>query len=257
MVRREPERFFDGDSLDPDEPVEISLVRVVERGRECFVLEHRIAYLDRAQTEPFVVPSDLATFRTDLASVPSFFAWLVPKSGVHLPAALVHDALVDPGTYDGPAIERLEADRVFRDAMGDLGTRFVRRWLMWTAVTLATVREGVGPHPALRRLAVFGTLAVIVVLGALATLDLLDLWDVLPWMGDADVARELLGGAAGAVVVPLVLAAAWGRLYVAGVIAGLALALLIHVTAVIVLLTACYELAERLLGWIDRDARDV
>lgn len=208
-MRREPGRFFDGDSLNPDEPVDVVLLRAVERGRECFALRHRVAYLDRAQTEPFVVPRDIATFRTDLASVPSFFTWLVPKSGAHLPAALVHDALVDPGTYDGPEVERVEADRVFRDAMGDLGTRFVRRWLMWTAVTLATVRTGIEPHVRWRRVGVFGSLLVIVVLGVVATLDLFDVWDVLPWMGDASVAAELVGGAIAAVAIPPVLALAW------------------------------------------------
>ena len=69
----------------------------------------------------------------------------MPKTGAHLPAALVHDALVAGGgepSYDsteGHTIDRVEADRVFRDAMADTGTGVVRRWIVWTAVTAATI----------------------------------------------------------------------------------------------------------------------
>ena len=42
-------------------------------------------YRDPAYAEPFIVPKDVATFRTDLASIPWFFAWLVPGLGTHLP----------------------------------------------------------------------------------------------------------------------------------------------------------------------------
>ena len=37
---------------------------------------------------------------TDLTSVPWLFTWLVPKTGAHLPAALLHDGLV--GDHDDP-----------------------------------------------------------------------------------------------------------------------------------------------------------
>jgi hypothetical protein len=248
-MRPEPERFFDGESRQPGRPMRIVLDRELAGEQERFALVHRIAYQDRHHPEPHVVPADPTTFRSDLTSVPTVFTWLVPRTGVHLPAALLHDGLVvapgEPMSFTGPAVDRAEADRIFRDAMADLGTGLLRRWLIWTAVTLATVAAGVPPVRT-RRLVVFGTLAVVVVLGVLATLDLLDVADLLPWMGDRSLGAELLGGAAGAVVVPALFAAAWGRFWRAGLIAGIALALLIHVTLVLTALTVAFQLADGL-----------
>lgn len=138
-------------------------------------------------------------FRSDLTSVPSLFTWLVPRTGRHLPAALVHDGLIasrgEPAAYSTStdvAVPRVDADRIFREAMGDLGTGFFRRWLMWSAVSLATVMAGVtdvAPPNGVTtstdvresrsrrdkltnwyyRLAVFGSLLAIVVIGSLAS----------------------------------------------------------------------------------------
>ena len=127
------------------------LERHSDEGVETFSLERRIAYADRHLGE-LLVPAD-PDFRTDLTSVPALFTWLVPKTGAHLPAALLHDALVagpdDPVSYvstDGHDVDRVEADRVFRDAMADTGTGVIRRWIVWTAVTVATIF--VRPRPA-------------------------------------------------------------------------------------------------------------
>jgi hypothetical protein len=38
-------------------------------------------------------PTHTDTFRTDLASIPFFATWLVPRDGKHTPAALLHDSL--------------------------------------------------------------------------------------------------------------------------------------------------------------------
>ena len=62
------------------------------------------------------MPANLAHFRTDLTSVPAWFTWLVPRTGVHLPAALIHDGLIlspgEPQTYiASQVIERETADR--------------------------------------------------------------------------------------------------------------------------------------------------
>jgi Na+(H+)/acetate symporter ActP len=92
----------------------------------------------------------------------------------------------------------------------------------------------------------YGTLAVIAALGVIATLDLLDVVDWLPWMGDRPWWLELVGGLAAAVVIPLLLGLAWGRFAVAGAITGIALAVLLHVTAVLAVLTLLYQAAERL-----------
>ena len=154
---QEPRRFYDGGTLardgvpgeppDPGADPRIVLERHAEEGVETFELERRLAYLDRHLGE-LLVPAD-PDFRTDLTSVPALFTWLVPKTGAHLPAALLHDALVagrdDPTSYvstDGHEVDRVEADRIFRDAMADTGTGVIRRWIVWTAVTVATIFVG-------------------------------------------------------------------------------------------------------------------
>lgn len=255
----QPQRFYDGGSdtepPDPTRPFRIVVEREVEHGAERFRMLRRIAYRDDEYGE-LLVPRDMATFRTDFASVPTLFTWLVPKTGNHLPPALIHDGLINPGgppTYistEGHVIDRADADRVFRAAMRDAHTPLVRRWLVWSAVTLGTIWSGsAGWSRATHlryRLAMLGTVGVVVVLGVLATLDLLDVVDWVPWMGDRPFLVELAGGGAGAVVIPLLLGLTWGRFRIAGVIAGIALALLLHVTAVLAGLTLLYQLAERL-----------
>jgi len=67
-------------------------------------------------------------------------------------------------------------------------------------------------------------------------------------MGDRDWWVELLAGAAGAITLPLLLGLAWGRFRIAGVVAGVSLALLLHVTVVIALLTGLYRGVESLAG---------
>jgi hypothetical protein len=286
-------RFFDGGSIDgaekpdPDKRPDILLRRVmVQRRRhptaapdkESFELKRRIGYQARwanaTRNLAILVPAlpdpqdEDEPFRTDLTSVPDLFTWLVPRTGSHLPAALVHDGLIydpaEPASYDAAeAVPRIEADRIFRDAMADLGTGVARRWLMWSAVTLATVWAGVSsesppgrtsgaasvrPAAHARRgtdtyykIVMFGTLAVILVLGVLATLDFLDVWDLLPWMGDRSWRAELAGGLAMAVLVPAVLSLLWGRLRRAGLIVGLALAVLLHITLALAALTLVFQ----------------
>jgi len=281
----DPRRFYDGGNLDdgdahegpdPTKPMRVCLERHLEQreGRvtspekEVFALERRIAYHHRDHAEPFVVPAR-KEFRTDLASVPSIFTWLVPRSGVHLPAALVHDALVDavppevPGAagkqpYLGPYVARYEADRVFRDAMADCGTGTVRRWLTWTGVTLRTLLLGKGSRS--RGAGIYYACVMVVTmlgiaaLGLAATLDLLDLSLFghvvrVPWMGGPwgesmggwlagqGFWAELGRGVLAAALIPAVTSAFWWTFWRAGLIAGIALALLLHVTIVVGLLT--------------------
>jgi hypothetical protein len=210
-------------------------------GRD-FSLLRRFGYRSPDHPAPFVVPADLDTFTTDLASVPHLFTWLVPVSGEFLPAAVLHDALVRAGAHEGPAVDRHEADRIFRTAMIGLGTGRVRAWLMWAAATLGTLWVGRDPWHRTRLVTVLG---LVVVMGVLATFDFFDVLDVLPWMGKRPWPQELALGALFAVVVPTVLALSWGRYWQAGVIAGVALALLLHVTAVLLLLYGGYQLLER------------
>ncbi len=279
QVQQQASRFYDGGTLavdgtpgepaDPAEDMRIVLERHAEEGVETFSLERRLAYLDRHLGE-LLVPAD-PRFRTDLTSVPALFTWLVPKTGAHLPAALLHDALVagrtDPASYvstDGHVVDRVAADRIFRDAMADTGTGVIRRWIVWTAVTVATVFVGRDvPWSRARhwsyRVAAAVTIVSIVYLGYSATSDLFDRsWpgavDV-PWMGDRPWWVEVVGGFSGAVVVPLALSLLWGRLRMAGAIAGVVLAVLLHVTVGLAVIGTTYVALERvarrapLLGW--------
>ncbi|SEB53412.1 Protein of unknown function [Nocardioides exalbidus] len=269
-VPREPRRFYDGGTLagddgpgeppDPGTDPRIVLERHAEEGVELFELERRLAYLDRHVGELLVPASP--DFRTDLTSVPALFTWLVPKTGAHLPAALLHDALVagpdDPSSYvstDGVEVDRVEADRIFRDAMADTGTGVIRRWIVWTAVTVATIFVG-RPVPWSRarqwtyRVVAGLTIATIVYLGYSSTSDLFDRswWGAVdvPWMGERPFVVELAGGLAGAIVVPLALSLLWGRLRMAGAIAGVMLAVLLHVTVGLAVIAATYVALERL-----------
>ena len=69
------------------------LRRLVDNGKEEFELLRPIGYWHNEEGG-IIVPANLAQFRTDLTSVPAWFTWLIPKSGLHLPAALIHDGLV-------------------------------------------------------------------------------------------------------------------------------------------------------------------
>ncbi|MBO9524409.1 MAG: DUF1353 domain-containing protein [Nocardioidaceae bacterium] len=268
-VETQPRRFYDGgvdpwedqpgEPPDPGSDPEIQLLRITTAdGGDEFAMMRRIAYLDRHLGE-LLVPRATRTFHTDLTSVPALFTWLVPKTGRHLPAALLHDGLVHPPgdpTYvstERHVVLRPEADRVLRDAMADTGTGVVRRWLVWSAVTAKTMVQGTGAgwSPGRRwyyRLVALGTLITIGVLGVLATLDLVDLGVALPWMGHRDWPVEVAGGLAGAVVIPLLLGLAWGRFRIAGVVAGVSLAVLLHVTAALLLLTGLYRVLEVFAG---------
>ena len=269
-VQPQVRRFYDGGALprdgrpgeppDPGADPRIVLERHAEEGVETFELARRLAYLDRHVGE-LLVPAD-ADFRTDLTSVPALFTWLVPKTGAHLPAALLHDALVaarvDPSSYEsteGHEVDRVEADRIFRDAMADTGTGVIRRWIVWTAVTVATVFVG-REVPWSRakhwsyRIAAAATIATILYLGYISTCDLFDRSWVgavgVPWMGERSFWAELVGGLAGAIVLPLALSLLWGRLRMAGAIAGVMLAVLLHVTVGLAVIAATYLGLERL-----------
>ena len=273
-VTRQARRFYDGgldaDAHHPEEPPnpgadpQIVLQRVAEDGHEQFAMQRRIAYRDRHLGE-LLVPRVTGSFRTDLTSVPALFTWLVPKTGLHLPATLLHDGLIHPPddvTYvstEGHVVLRAEADRVLRDAMADAGTALIRRWLVWSAVATATMLDGGGTgwSTALAwryRLTAALTVLVVAVLGFCATLDLFDVHlagvPELPWMADRAWYVELAGGLSGAVVIPLALALAWGRFRIAGAVVGVSLAVLLHATVALVGLTLLY----RALEWLTAKA---
>jgi Protein of unknown function (DUF1353) len=240
----EPSRFFD---VGAGGQMELDLRRDGAR----FQILRPFGYRDPRYREPFVVPADVARFRTDLASIPWVFAWLVPGLGSHLPAVLLHDGLVvgktEGKTHLGPDVTREEADGILRDAMANLGVPLIRRWLMWTAVILATALSTLRPRWYWIGVVAL-TLLGVATLGVLATLDVADVWDVLPWLGDRPWYVELLAGAIFAVLVPLVLSLLWRRLWKAGAIAGVALAFLLHVTVAVIIVGGIYWIAEKVVS---------
>ena len=88
---------------------------------------------------------------------------------------MLHDGLVarvgtDDTSYvasEGHEVDRVQADRVFRDAMADTGTGLVRRWIVWAAVTLASFFVGADPfnRPAslLAAAAVISTIPITII----------------------------------------------------------------------------------------------
>ena len=256
-IESEPDRWYDP-AKGPGYPVIIRLARAHVVPAEDWNMECTIAYRDRefeAMGEAdFVAPRDLTRFTTDLTSVPQLLTWLVPRSGLHLPAALLHDALIPPYSamdanqkplpdWTGPTtVSRQQADRVLRDGMADLGVPLLRRWMVWAAVSIPTAMKG----SWWRKAVVVGTLAVIVALGYLATLNITGQITVVPWMGTLPVWRQLLQGLGMAVLVPVLLGLLWPKgTRTAGVIVGVSTATLIHVTVGVASIAAAYQVAEQ------------
>jgi hypothetical protein len=94
-------------------------------------------------------------FSTDLASVPRSLTWLFPRYGRYTKAAVLHDFLCQ-NFRDAPSIssaapsllpltDRSDADEVFLVVMKELGVPRLRRWLMWGAVSWATMITSLVP----------------------------------------------------------------------------------------------------------------
>ncbi|MEL7210164.1 MAG: DUF1353 domain-containing protein, partial [Actinomycetota bacterium] len=129
-------------------------IELAQRSRTSFELHSTITYhgvtgledVDRIPASSLeeirrVTPEQLTD--TDLASVPIVLRWFVSPYGVHTPASLIHDRLIDAD----PPIEGLtdpDVDRYLRFMLADLGVRFIRRWLMWSATSFRTRLVG-GP----------------------------------------------------------------------------------------------------------------
>jgi len=261
----------------------------INRETETFLPQRKVGYEARGEgglALRILVPSDddfgrepEHRFRSDLTSVPNVFTWLIPRTGQHLAAAFIHDGLIcdpgEPASYsahqvgspDAVTVPRIAADRIFRDAMFDLGVSWARRWLMWSAVSLATVAAGAsdsappgrtagqaavleqrspadGRRNLYYRIVVFGSLALVTVLGLLAFVDVFDWWNVLPWMGEANTLREVLLGALVAFATPAVLSILWWKLWPAGVITGVSLAIFLYPTLILLALTALFAFLD-------------
>jgi hypothetical protein len=77
-------------------------------------------------------------YRTDFASVPRATSWLYPRTGAYSAAAIIHDWLITDMLPTG-YVESNHVDRVFRDAMKELGVPLARRWVMWAGVRLGAI----------------------------------------------------------------------------------------------------------------------
>jgi hypothetical protein len=170
----------------------------------------------------FEVPEDDVT---DLASVPRFLTWLVPRYGRHTLAALLHDRL--QGNVRDHTITSEAADAIFRDAMGDTGVPLTRRWLMWSAVALRTQWKlgGLYGLRVVLWVALFG-------LGALA------LWPTVAFVLVSSFGWKaivfLVAAVIASVVAPIALSWVWGSRWRLGAVGGLAL-MLFTVQVVLVL----------------------
>jgi hypothetical protein len=157
---------------------------------------------------------------TDLASVPSSLTWLVARYGRHSLPSLLHDHLVEPGM---PPAKREKCDTVFRRAMQDMRVPFVRRWLIWGAVSIATAFQRRLPSKVLAGvwIAFYAIAVCAIALGALSPL------------------------AAGAVFAsPLGLSLLWGRRYRVGLITAYCLLVLALPLLVVGATTLVYLAAE-------------
>ena len=77
---------------------------------------------------------------TDFASIPDQLRWFVPKYGRYNRAAVLHDWLSTRAAAGD--FKRADADGIFRRSMRELGVGFLRRWVMWAAVRLASRLRG-------------------------------------------------------------------------------------------------------------------
>jgi hypothetical protein len=152
--------------------------------------------------------------RTDLASIPSYLGWFARRHGRHTPAALLHDVLVPDRSGwpdDLPEDWRLapdQADLLFRELLLACGVPLVRSYVMWAGVT---VRTRMASRPW-GRIGLFVWFAAALAGTALLIYGLTTLtW----WL----VAVALLA--------PIPAAVLWGRQYLAGLMAGYALWLVV------------------------------
>ncbi len=123
------------------------------------------------------------------------------RHGRHTPAALAHDQLIRDDTAPD---DRVVADKLFVEAMLECGVPLVRARVMWSAVCLAT-RASTRP---------WGLVGIL-------------LWGLLTLVGGVLLVHGVLTGSwyevGLALIAPFGAALLWGRQWLAGVIAGLAL----------------------------------
>lgn len=96
-----------------------------------FAVEEQVLY--HGTHEYFTVPRGMVT---DLASVPWWLCWLVPRYGKYTLAALLHDLLCVQAARG--CFSRHDADGLFRRCLRELGVGVLQRWSMYAAVRAAS-----------------------------------------------------------------------------------------------------------------------
>jgi hypothetical protein len=222
-------RIYLGDPADAGVPTAPFSKKYSERPAEVvvrqvtpatFMLREPFKYVDRGRR--FDVPEHDVS---DFASVPTFLTWLIPRYGRHTLPALLHDHLQDhlveeqsTSPSDPERVTSDEADTIFRQAMQYSRVPFIRRWVMWAAVSLRTVvkyRRGLPAVGAIAWVVLFGLLGLawpIVALSTIAT-------DRFGWK-----LVLLLVGAA--VLLPIALCRLAGRRWRLSLISGLTLSVI-------------------------------
>lgn len=108
--------------------------RVAANINDLWIVDHdyRIEYTRGNTTTKLVVPKGTPT---NLASVPWFGRILVPVSGKHTEASIVHDFC-----YAGKALSQFESDWLFLTGMRTAGVAWWRRWVAYLAVRFGGAR---------------------------------------------------------------------------------------------------------------------
>jgi hypothetical protein len=98
-------------------------------GRTTAIVTQGFKYIHQPSDAEVVVPE---SYVTDFASIPAIARGLFPPFGRHAKAAVLHDWLYHVGQ---PGLKDF-SDRIFLDAMDELGVSWARRQTMYRAVRL-------------------------------------------------------------------------------------------------------------------------
>ncbi|MFT6289576.1 MAG: hypothetical protein ACJAR2_000161 [Ilumatobacter sp.] len=254
-----PGEFFDPDPSTINDPANVqslgrARVELLRLGTKKYQMRQRVGYQDPKTSENFIIPRHL-TWTCDLSSNPVVFSWVIPVLGNHFNAILLHDCLVEHATegvqgtdYIGTKVTREEVDRITRDAMHELGTGFVRRWMAWVGMTAGTIFSKQSLGDGSRQLFFMTLLAAhvlaIVILGVLATGDLLDAWAVYPWMGGRGFFAQFATASLASLVIPAAMSLLWWKRWRFGLVLGLILGPLLPAILTTAALSALYVVAE-------------
>ena len=113
-------------------------VAVKQVGENDWELLKKLVY--QGNYEKFTVPVGMGT---DFASVPRPFVWFIPRYGKYTRAAILHDYLWRVKAVNGE-IAWADADGLFRRTLRELDVAFLQRWIMWSAVRLASMAKRQG-----------------------------------------------------------------------------------------------------------------